>query len=99
MGGMEECFGCHLSQKVSLNIKRKIYCVFIRLTMLYGTESWVTKSQQENKINVTEMRMLHLMSGYTRQDRIRNERIGEKIGVAPLVDKMVETCLRWLRHV
>jgi len=73
MGGMEECFGCHLSQKVSLNIKRKIYCVFIRLTMLYGTESWVTKSQQENKINVTEMRMLHLMSGYTRQDIIRNE--------------------------
>ncbi|RDX83950.1 hypothetical protein CR513_35073, partial [Mucuna pruriens] len=66
------------------------------LSVTKGTECWGMKSQQENKLNVTEMRMLYLMSGYTRQDRNRNECI---IKVAPLVEKMVETRRRWFRHV
>jgi hypothetical protein len=35
----------------------------------------------------------------TRQDRIRNDNIRESIGVTPIVEKMVETRLRWFRHV
>jgi len=46
------------------------------------------------------MRMLLLlMIGLTRQDIIWNERNGEKNGVGPLVEKMVETCLKWFRRV
>jgi hypothetical protein len=35
----------------------------------------------------------------TRQDRIRNDNIRESIGITPIVEKMVETRLRWFRHV
>jgi len=38
--------------------------------------------------------MLCWMCGKTRQDKIRNETIGERVGVAPIVEKMVETRLR-----
>jgi len=38
--------------------------------VLYGTECWVVKSQNENQVSVAEMKMLHLMSGKTRHDRI-----------------------------
>ena len=43
--------------------------------------------------------MIGLMSGYTTLDRIRNEMIREKIGVARVKDKMRMTKLRWFCHV
>ena len=67
--------------------------------ILYGTECWAVKSQQENKFNVAEIRMLRWMSGHTKQDRIRNECIREKVGVAPIVEKIVKFRLRWFVHV
>ena len=39
------------------------------------------------------------MCGKTRQDKIRNEAIRERVGVAPIVEKMVENRLRWFGHV
>ncbi|KAG5618020.1 hypothetical protein H5410_017844 [Solanum commersonii] len=41
-----------------------------------------------------KMRMLRWMCGHTRSDKIRNEVIPEKVGVASVVDK-----LRWFGHV
>ena len=43
--------------------------------------------------------MLHWMSGKTRRDKIRNDTIRERVGVAPIVEKLVENRLRWFGHV
>ncbi|XP_070050511.1 uncharacterized protein [Nicotiana tomentosiformis] len=45
------------------------------------------------------MRILRWMCGHTRLDKIRNEVIGEKVGVAPVEDKMRDARLRWFGHV
>ena len=39
------------------------------------------------------------MCGITRRDRVRNEIIREKVGVASVEDKMREGRLRWFGHV
>ncbi|VDP06487.1 unnamed protein product [Heligmosomoides polygyrus] len=39
------------------------------------------------------------MAGVTRLDRIRNEAIRQKFGVAPIAEKMREARLRWYGHV
>lgn len=39
------------------------------------------------------------MCEHTRRDKIRNEDIRDKVGVALIEDKMWESRLRWLRHV
>ena len=57
------------------------------------------KSQQENKLNVVGMRILCWTSGHIRLDRIRNECIREKVGVAPIVETMVEFRIRWFGHM
>jgi len=45
------------------------------------------------------MRMIRWICGHTKSDRIRNEVIRGKIGVASIEDKMRETRLRWFGHV
>lgn len=39
------------------------------------------------------------MSGYRRHNKIRNECIGEKVGIAPIEKKMVESHLRGFGYV
>ncbi|KAH1193556.1 Craniofacial development protein 2 [Glycine max] len=85
--------------KVPIKLKGKFYRTAVRPAILYGTECWAVKSQHENKVGVAEMRMLRWMCGKTRQDKIRNETIRERVGVAPIVEKMVENRLRWFGHV
>ncbi|KAH1204730.1 Retrovirus-related Pol polyprotein from type-1 retrotransposable element R2 [Glycine max] len=83
--------------KVPIKLKGKFYRTAVRPAILYGTECWAVKSQHETKVGVAEMRMLRLMCGKTRQ--VRNGAIRERVGVAPIVEKMVENRLRWFGHV
>ncbi|VDP36576.1 unnamed protein product [Heligmosomoides polygyrus] len=46
-----------------------------------------------------ETKMLRWTAGVTRMDRIRNDVIRQKFGVAPIADKMREARLRWYGHV
>ena len=53
----------------------KVYKTVVRPAMMYGADTWAVKRAQEKKSDVAEMRMLRWMSGVTKLDRIRNERI------------------------
>ncbi len=50
-------------------------------------------------MSVAEMRMLRWMCGKTRKDRIRNDYIRNKTGVASIEDKLREGRLRWFGHI
>jgi len=57
------------------------------------------KKTHVQRLMVAEMRMIRWMCGYTRLDKIRNVEIRERVGIAPLEDKMREIRLRWFGHV
>ncbi|KAH1208130.1 Secretory carrier-associated membrane protein 3 [Glycine max] len=99
MDEMEKSIGVLCDAKVPIKLKGKFYRTAVRPAILYGTECWAVKSQHETKVGVAEMRMLRWMCGKTRQDKIRNGAIRERVGVAPIVEKMVENRLRWFGHV
>ncbi|XP_060191168.1 uncharacterized protein LOC132620753 [Lycium barbarum] len=86
-------------KKVPPKLKGKFYKVVVRPTLLYGAECWPVKNSHVQKMKVAEMRMLRWMCGHTRRDRIRNEDIRDKVGVASVEDKMREARLRWFWHV
>jgi hypothetical protein len=45
------------------------------------------------------MRMLRWICGNTRRDRFRNDDICERLGVAPVKEKLVQHHLRWFGHI
>ena len=91
--------GVLCDRTMPLHLKGRFYRTAVRPALLYGTECWAIKKQQEHKMAVAEMRMLRWMSGKTRSDRIRNEEIRNKLGVCAIEDKMRECRLRWFGHV
>ena len=99
-------FGLFFSHLGKLKIKRvpqklkgKFYRTAIRPAMLYGAECWPTKRRHIQQLSVAEMRMLRWICGHTRRDRVRNDDIRERLGVAPIEEKLVQHRLRWFGHV
>ncbi|WMV15276.1 hypothetical protein MTR67_008661 [Solanum verrucosum] len=91
--------GVLCDKKIPPRLKGKFYRVVVRPALLYGAECWPAKNSHVQKMQVAEMRMLRWMCGHTRSDKIRNEVIREKVGVASVVDKLREARLRWFGHV
>jgi len=91
--------GVLCDKRVPQKLKGKFYRTAIRPVMLYGTECWPTKRRHEQQLSVAEMRMLRWFCGYTRRDRVRNEDIREKVGVALIEEKLTQHRLRWFGHV
>ena len=87
------------SQRVPQKLKGKFYRTAIRPAMLYGAECWPTKRRHIQQLSVAEMRMLRWICGHTRRDRVRNDDIRERLGVAPIEEKLVQHRLRWFGHV
>ena len=67
--------------------------------MLYGAECWPTKKRHIQQLSVAEMRILRWFCGHIRKDRVRNEAIRERVGVAPIEEKLTQHRLRWFGHV
>jgi hypothetical protein len=75
--------GILCDKKVPNKLKGKFYITAIRPAMIYDAECWATKGKHIQKMSVAEMRMLRWICGHTRKDRIRNDDIRDKLGVAP----------------
>ncbi|GER31105.1 calcium-transporting ATPase 3 family protein [Striga asiatica] len=91
--------GVLCDKRVPQRLKGKFYRTAIRTAMLYGAECWPTKRQHVQQLSVAEMRMLRWFCGHTIRDRIQNEDIRDRVGVAPIEEKLVQHRLRWFGHV
>jgi len=43
--------------------------------------------------------MLRWIYGHTRRDQVRNDDIRDRLGVAPMKEKLVQHRLRWFGHI
>ena len=91
MEELEEGIGDSVRPKNKFESQVEVYKTVVRPAMLYGGETWAVKKAQEKKLDVAEMRMLRWMSGVTKLDRIRNERIR---GTTKVGER-----LKWYGHV
>lgn len=94
-----EASGVLCDRRVPVRLKGKVYESAVRPAMLYASECWAITKKEEQKLHVAEMRMLRMLCGVTRMDRIRNETIRETLGVSSVSDKMRQNRLRWFGHV
>ena len=91
--------GILCDRRISLRVKGKVYKTVVRPAMMYGSETWAVKKAHEKKLDVAEMRMLRWMSGVTKMDRIRNERIRGTTTVGEISKKVQESRIKWYGHV
>jgi hypothetical protein len=94
-----QAYGILCDKNVPNKLKDKFYRTMIRPAMIYDVEYWATKGQHIQKMSVAEIRMLRWIYGHTRKDRIRNDDIRDKLGVATIQEKLVQNHLRWFGYI
>lgn len=87
-------------RSLSLEIKRKVFESLIAPILLYGSECWTMRKEDERRISVAEMSWLRKIRGVSRLQHIRNEDIRSQLGVRETMVERVKTRrLQWFGHV
>ena len=68
------------SRGTSLRLKGKLYAACVRSVMLYGSETWVIKKEDERRCERNEMRMVRWMCDVTLKDRKPNVELRDRFG-------------------
>jgi hypothetical protein len=78
----------------------KLYYTLVEPVLLYGSECWCLRKEDERRLLVAEMSWLRRIMGRSRRERIRNEKTREELGAdETIVEKIRKRRLRWFGHV
>jgi len=64
----------------------KFYKVVARLSLLYGSKTWVTTQRDMTRLEAAEMRFLRSVTGYTRLGKTRSEVIRKELEISGIQD-------------
>ncbi|CAK9292807.1 unnamed protein product [Gordionus sp. m RMFG-2023] len=90
--------GVLFDKRIPYKLKGKIYSSIVQPTILYSSETWPTKESDERSLLTMEMRMLRMIAGVTRKDKVRITRILNSLKVVPIKTKLIINRLRWYGH-
>ena len=82
-----------------MKLKSKLYKTVVHPAMVYGSECWALRKQEEQRLHTTEMKMLRWSQGKTRKERIKNETIRGNAKVTPINSVLTQKRLSWYGHV
>lgn len=87
-------------RKLALKIKVRVFEAMVIPVLMYGSECWTLRKQDEQRILVTEMCWLRKILGVSRLEHIRNKDIMNKLGIEQTaVDRIKTRRLQWFGHV
>ena len=91
--------GVLCDKRVREEEKGRLYRAVIRPAALYSCATWPTSKKTEHRFATAETKMLRWALGHTQLDKIRNDTIRKRVGVAPITKKMRDQRLQWYGHV
>jgi hypothetical protein len=86
-------------RNVPRKVKTTVYKTILRPTLCYGCETWTLTTRTRSCVQAAEMRVLRLIRGVTRRDRLRNENIRRELGVESVLAFVERAQLRWFGHL
>ena len=91
----------HFLTRRGLSLKRKgcIYDLYVRRTLVHGSETWPMKAVDVQQITRTERSMVRRMCGVRLEDKRRSEDLLKLMDIVSVEEVMNRSALRWLGHV
>jgi len=86
-------------KKTGTDTQMKFYKVVAGLSLLYGSETWVTTQRDMTRLEAAEMRFLRSVTGYTRLDKIRCEVIRKELEISGIQDVRLKYKQNWINHI
>ena len=79
--------------------KLRIQNITAKAALEFGSEAWVLKKREEQRLEAAQMKFLRHLLGITKLDKGKNQCIREKTGAQNIVKEIKQYQKKWLQHV
>ena len=79
--------------------KLRIHNFTAKAALKFGSEAWVLKKREEERLEAAQMKFLRHLLGITKLDKEKNQCIGGKTGAEDIVKEIKQYQKKWLKHV
>ena len=79
--------------------KLRIYNITAKAALKFGSEAWVLKKREEQRLEAAQMKFLRYLLGITKLDKEKNQCIRQKTGAQNTVKEIKQYQEMWLQHV
>jgi hypothetical protein len=80
-------------------IKLRIHNITAKAASKFGSEAWVLKKREKQRLETAQIKFLRHLLGITKLDKEKNQNIREKLGVHNIVKGIKQYQQKWLQHV
>jgi len=84
-----------------MNKERKLIIrnITAKAALKFGSETWVLKKREEQRLEVAQIKFLRHLLGITKLDKEKNQYIRGKTGAQNIVEEIKQYQKKWLQHV
>jgi len=84
---------------MNIETKLRIHNITAKAALKFGSEAWVLKKREEQRLEAARMKFLRYLLGITKLDKEKNQSIREKTGTQKIVKEIKQYQKKWLQHV
>src|SRR6218665_2528031 len=77
-------------KSISIATKMKLYYALVVPVLLYGSECWSLRKEDERRLLVAEMSWLRRIIGRSRREKVRNEQTRDELGAEETVVQKIK---------
>ena len=89
----------HFGKPMNKETKLRIHNITAKSTLKFGSEAWVLRKREEQRLEAAQMKCLRRLLGITKLDKEKNQCIREKTGAQNIVKEIKQYQEKWLQHV
>ena len=75
--------------------KLRIHNITAKASLKFGSEAWVLKKREEQRLEAAQMKFLRHLLGITKRINV----LGEKTGAQNIIQEIKQYQKKWLQHV
>ena len=79
--------------------KLRIHNIAAKAALKFGSEAWVLREREEQRLEAAQMKFLRHLLGITKLDKEKNQCIIAKTGAQNIVQEIKQYHKKWLQHV
>ena len=84
---------------IKLHITYYTLHITAKAALKFGSEVWVLKKREEQRLEAAQMKFLRHFLGITKLDKEKNQCIRQKTGAQNIVQEIKHYQEKWLKHV
>ena len=78
----------HFGKQMNKETKLRIHNITAKAALKFGSEAWVLKKREEQRLEAAQMKFLRRLLGITKLDKEKNQRIRQYTGAQNIVKEI-----------